>query len=73
MKVSYHGPGERTFHPELGELTKVPFDIDPKVAKPYLESGLLVEVKKEKREDRAQDAGSLSSGLTKGLKQKGIK
>jgi len=46
MKVYYHGPGHETYHPQLGKLVpNEPFDLDGKIAKPYLESGLLKRVK----------------------------
>lgn len=42
MKVYYPGPGHETYHPELGKLVPgEPFDLDGRVARKYIGSGLL--------------------------------
>ena len=52
MKVYYPGPGQKTYHPELGKLvTGEPFELDDELAKKYVRSGLLRPVKEKEKKD----------------------
>ena len=55
MKVYYPGPGVKTYHPQLGKLTRgLFFELDDSTAEPYIQGGLL----KEAQEDNALEAES---------------
>jgi hypothetical protein len=48
MEVYYPGAGHETYHPQLGKLVpNEPFNLDGKIAKQYLDSGLLKKVKEK--------------------------
>lgn len=49
MKVYYPGPGQVTYHPELGKLVaEDPFELADELAEKYVKSGLLKKVLKAK-------------------------
>ena len=68
MKVYYPGPDVKTYHPQLGKLTRgLFFELDDNLAKVHIDGGLLKEAKEETLEVRGP--GSEASDLTSNLKR----